>query len=258
MNQSLPFGPFTVPTGPIFAMFAVVLALEVAGRMSRKVGVRSDDLWNTGLLGLLAALIVARLWTIIQFWDVYRTEPGLIVSLRPSGFAFWPGVAAFVVAAYANLLRQKLDPRRVAAALAVGMAAGAILINVSSWLTGAVVGLPTDVPWAVRYFIEIVHPVALYRAVGLVLVVVLGWATTTKPRAGRTVWLVVLGFGLVHLISDAWVRDPALLGSLRQSQVLGLAAAVAASLMLARKVTGPSSATAEPAAPPVAEPKASG
>jgi prolipoprotein diacylglyceryltransferase len=91
MYQALPFGPVTLPTGPLLAMLAVFLGLETAGRFGRRLGLRTDDVWNTGLLAVLAGLIVARLWNVFQFWYVYTAEPLLIVSLRPSGFALWPG-----------------------------------------------------------------------------------------------------------------------------------------------------------------------
>ena len=56
----------------------------------RRLGLRPDDLWNTGLIALLAGFIVARVWNVFQFWYVYSAEPLLLFSLRPSGFAFWP------------------------------------------------------------------------------------------------------------------------------------------------------------------------
>jgi prolipoprotein diacylglyceryltransferase len=83
-------------------------------------GLRSDDVWNAGLLGVLAGFIVARLWNVIQFWYVYAAEPLLIFSLRPSGFALLPGLVGAALAVYAYLLYRALDPLRMAAALGVG------------------------------------------------------------------------------------------------------------------------------------------
>ncbi len=235
MHATLALGPLSLPTGPILAMLAAVLALEVAGRAGRRFGLLPDDIWNTGLVALLAGVIVARLWTIIQFWPVYRDEPMLMVSLRPSGFAFWPGVIAALVAAFAWMVWKSLDPGRVTAALAIGLVAGAVVINVSVYLTGTLVGMPSDAPWAVRHFLEIVHPVGLYRALGLAALLVLLWATIDARRPARTIWLAVLGYALVHLVVDAFVRDAALLGSFHQSQVVGLVVAFVAALMLARE-----------------------
>jgi phosphatidylglycerol:prolipoprotein diacylglycerol transferase len=233
MYPTLPLGPFTLPTGPILAMLATIVALELAGRTGRRLGIHPDDVWNTGLMALLAGLIVARLWTIIQFFDVYRAEPLLVFSLRPSGFAFWPGVVAAVVVAFANMVRLALDPARMGASFAVGLVGGAILINVSAYLTGAALGAVTDLPWAARYFIERVHPVGLYRAVGLALVLALLLLTLHRDRPLRTIWLSLLGSALVYLVADAWLRDPALLGAFRRSQVLALLIAVFSAVALA-------------------------
>lgn len=237
MHATLALGPLSLPTGPIFAMLAAVLALEVAGRAGRRFALHADDVWNTGLLALLAGLIVARLWTIIQFWPVYRDEPLLIVSLRPSGFAVWPGVIAAVIVAFAWMVRRSLDPGRVAAAASIGLVAGAALINVSLYLTGAVVGLPSTAPWAARYFLEFVHPVGLYSALGLTIALVLLWLAADVRRPARTIWLALLGYALVHLMCDAFVRDATLIGPFHQSQVIALVVAVGAALALAREAT---------------------
>lgn len=252
MHTTLPFGPLALPTGPLLAMFATMVALELAGRTGRRLGIHTDDVWNTGLLALLAGLIVARLWTIIQFADLYRAEPLLILSLRPSGFAPGPGIAAALVAAYANLVRLALDPKRMAAAFAVGLLGGAIVINISAFLTGAALGAVSTAPWAARHFLERVHPVGLYRAAGLGLVLALCLLTLERTRPLRTLWLALLGAALVYLLADAWLASPALWGVLRRSQVIALAIAVPTALALAFEARR--AARAAPASSPLAAP----
>ncbi len=123
MHPTLPFGPASLPTAPILAILAVLVTLEIASRYGRKLGLHPDDVWNTALIGLAAGLIVARVWNVFQFWHIYRVEPSLIFSLRPSGFEFWPGVIAAFIGGYAYLLYRALDPVRIGAPLAVGMLA---------------------------------------------------------------------------------------------------------------------------------------
>jgi phosphatidylglycerol:prolipoprotein diacylglycerol transferase len=234
MYPTLPFGPLSLPTGPVLALLAVVLALDVAGRYGRRMGIHPDDLWNVGLIALAAGLIVARLWNVFQFWPIYRSEPLLIVSLRPSGFALGPGVIAAGLGGYLYLLRRALDPVRVGAALAVGGLAGGIILSIAGHATGAILGIPAEVPWALPYFGEPRHPVGLYRAVGLAVVCLAIWLAADVRRPGRVILLAVLGYSLVRLVSDAYVESEALIGSFRQSQVAALLAALAASLALAR------------------------
>jgi prolipoprotein diacylglyceryltransferase len=238
MYPTLPFGPFSLPTGPILAMLAALLMLDIAGRYARRFGrahaLHPDDVWNTGMIALAAGLIVARLWNVFQFWPIYREEPLLIVSLRPSGFSFWPGVVAALIGGYAYMLRRALDPARVVAALAVGLLVGAAVLAVSDHLTGQVLGLPSDGPLATRYFLELRHPAGLYRAGLLLLALVAIWLWADPMRPGRIIWMVGLGYSLARLIADGFVADAPMVGTVRSSQVVALIAALLFTALLAR------------------------
>jgi len=233
MYPALPFGPITLPTGPIFAMLAVFLGLETAGRLGRRLGLRTDDIWNTGLLALLAGLIVARLWNVIQFWYVYSAEPALVVSLRPSGFSLWPGWIAASAAAYAYMLRHALSPVKIAASFAVGFLMAAGILAVSDYLTGTIQGLPSNLAWSRPYFGEMQHPAALYRAVGYLLSIVFVWLASNPQRPGKTLWLAGLSAGIVLMVADAFTSNLPVIGPVRLTQLAGLALALVATASLA-------------------------
>lgn len=233
MYPTLPFGPISLPTTPIFALFSVVLMLDVAGRFARRVKVHPDDLWNTGLVALACGLIAARLWNVVQYWPIYRATPMLLISPRPSGFVLWPGVTAALIAGYGYLLYRALDPRRVAAAASVGLLAGAALLAVSGHMTGAVLGLPSTAPWALPYFGEYRHPAGLYRALGLLLACMLVWIGADLARPGRVVWQSIFAYSLVRLTTDGFIEGTAHLYGIRWTQIAALGIALLSAAVLA-------------------------
>jgi phosphatidylglycerol:prolipoprotein diacylglycerol transferase len=239
MYPALPFGPFSIPTTPFLAIVAAIVALEIAARFGRRLGLHPDDVWNTGLLALLAGLIVARLWTVIQFRDIYLAEPLLVFSLRPSGFAFWPGLIAAVIAGYANLLRRALAPLPMLAAFAVGAIAGSVVLGASNFLTGVVVGTPSDLPWALPYYETRVHPVGLYRAIASLVVLAWVWLTSDNDTPGRVILKALFGMSLTRLIADAFIADADAVGLLRLNQLVALSLAVGCALALARPPATP-------------------
>jgi phosphatidylglycerol:prolipoprotein diacylglycerol transferase len=240
MYPALPFGPITLPTGPIFALFAVFLGLETAGRYGRKLGLRVDDVWNTGLIAVLAGLIVARLWNVFQFWPVYAAEPLLVLSLRPGGFALWPGLVGALVGGYGYLLYKALDPLRVGAALSVGLLMAGGVLSVSEYLTGAVTGLPSSLPWARPYYGELQHPVGLYQAVGFLIGLALVWIYGDRRRPGRVILLAGLATGLVLLVAGGFAANDAVFGALRVRQVAGFLLALVCAGALAWTARTPS------------------
>jgi len=234
MYPVLPFGPLTIPTGPIIALVAVTVGLELAGRYGRRLGLLIDDVWNTGLMALLFGLIVARLWNVIQFWPIYIAEPWLIISLRPSGFALGPGILGAVVAAYLYLLRRALSPAKVVAALSVGTTGSAAILFAGTLLTGTIVGLPSTLPWALAHYGEPVHPVALYYGVGIWLVLLWQWLQPVPAAPLRVFLHLLFGVGLVLLVTGAYEATSVVWWGWRLFQVAGLAAALFAALLLAR------------------------
>ncbi len=115
----------------------------------------------------------------------------------------------------------------------MGLAAAGIVTSLSNYLTGAVVGNPSLGVWAVRYFYEMVQPVALYRMVILAIAALIAWLMLLPDRPARTLWIVLLGYGLMLLATGGMVRDPVLLWGMRREQAIGLLLAVGASLFLA-------------------------
>ncbi len=237
MYPALPFGPLTIPTGPLVLLLALTLGLEVAGRFGRRLHLSIDDVWNTGLIWVFVSLIVARLWNVIQFWSIYVAELWLIISLRPSGFVWSAGLPVGLIIAYAYLWRRAIDPLPMTVALAGGSIVTAAIVTAGTFLTGTLIGIPTELPWALAYYGILRHPIAFYYAFGFLLIAVAGWYTVNKLSLGRVLLLWMLEIGLLLLVVGAFAEDSATLAGLRTSQVLGLLVALGACLSLAQRAT---------------------
>ncbi len=249
MYPSLPLGPLSLPTAQILAIVAAWFGLSFMAQVGRRLRLDTDMIWNLGTIGLAAGVIVARLAHAVQFWDVYRAEPLLLASIRPGGLLLWPGVVGAAVAGYLFLIRVGADPRPVGVAAVFGLLAGGAVLEVSNFLTGAVVGTAvepgealwrtlalfggqTDLASSGGSFVR--HPVALYRATGMMAVVggFLLWGSWDRPF--RVAVQAALAYALLRLGADGFASDMRLLGSVRVTQVAALAAALGAAAILAR------------------------
>lgn len=235
MYPVLPFGPITIPTGPLVALIAVTIGLEIAGRFGRQLQLSIDDVWNTGLLWVLVNLIVARLWNVIQFWPIYIAEPWLMMSLRPSGFVWSAGLVAGLVAAYGYLWRRALSPLPMTVALTAGATTAAALWTAGAFLTGSLIGLPSALPWSLPYYGVLRHPIALYYATAFALIVLSGWFMVGKVAAGRLLLLWMLAVGVVLLFVSAYEEGGYTIAGFRANQLIGLLVALIACWGLAQR-----------------------
>lgn len=239
MFPVIPIGPLSLPTAPFAVLLAIWLGLGVVGRVGRELKLDPDHLWNLGLLALGAGFIVARLWHVVQFWAIYRIDLLLIVSPRPGAFTFWPGFVAALVAAYAYLIWKRLEPVRVAAALALGLLVAGGILEIGAFLTSTTVGVPSDLLWAIPVFDVPRHPVALYRAAGMfILAAALFWKGDFG-QPGRIVGWVALGYALLRLVADGFLAETPTIGEIRVAQIVSLAAALLLTLFLARTPASP-------------------
>ena len=232
MYPVIPIGPLSLPTAPFIALLAIWLGMGALARTGMRVKMDPDQLWNFGLLALGAGFIVARLWHVVQFWAIYRIEWTLIFSPRPGAFAFWPGLIAAVVGAYAYLIWKRLDPVRAGAALAIGLLVAGGVLEVRAFLTSATIGIPSDLPWALAVFDVTRHPIALYRTLGMLILAGLLFWQGDFTRPGRVVGWAIFGYALLRLLADGFLADAATISGIRVSQLIALAVALGAVLML--------------------------
>jgi phosphatidylglycerol:prolipoprotein diacylglycerol transferase len=236
MSPVLQLGPLALPTYPISLLLAFWAGLALSARAARRLGLDGDAIWNAGLYGLLAAIVVGRLAHVIAFWPAYRQQPIEIVGLNAQAFLWGPGILAGLIAAAWTIQRHKLPWATALDAAAPGVLTGLIIANLGALLAGNDVGAPAAVPWAVDLWGVARHPVQLYAALGELLTLAAVLVALRKPsRPGAAALLGLLGWGLTAwLVEPFRAESPTIVAGIRLWQVIGLGAALAALWMLRR------------------------
>lgn len=226
MLPVLQIGPLALPTYPLGLLIAFWTALEVASRIARRQGMDGDHLYNAGLIGGLALLIVGRLAHVAAFWPAYRLQPAEIVGLNTQAFLWEPAALAGVLAAAGYVFRRRLSWPVVADAAGAGALAGLIIAQVAALLAGVNVGAAAELPWAIDLWGVRRHPVQLYAALGeaiaLVAVIV---AVRRGARPGTAARLALFGWGATTWLVEPFRAESAtFVAGLRSAQVVGWAA----------------------------------
>ncbi|MCU0510324.1 MAG: prolipoprotein diacylglyceryl transferase [Anaerolineae bacterium] len=251
MLPVLQLGPLALPTYPLALILAGWVALSVAGRAAKRLGVDPDHIYNAGLYGFIAAVVGGRLAHVVVYWSAYRSQPLEIFGFNTTAFLLWPAILAGLIVAGLYVYRRRLPLLAMLDAFAPGLLVGLAIAAVGAFLAGRNPGAASSLPWAVEQWGLRRHPVQLYEAAGLLAVAALTWRLTGHAREGATFLCALAGWGLVTWFVEAF-RAPELsqtiLGGLRLMQVVGLLAALLALLGFRRMVSNVE-APQEPAAP---------
>jgi phosphatidylglycerol:prolipoprotein diacylglycerol transferase len=247
-------GPFLIPSYGAMAALGILLALTLALRTARIVGVDPHQLWNLCIVALFTALAGSRLLLVIVNWAVVRSHPVWLFSLamihHPLLAAVGSLFALIAAAIYARWRRMPL--RSTADAVAAPLALFLAFEQFGALLAGSGYGSETAARWAVIYTNPLtarwsgtpldipLHPVQAYAALAFLTIAIslLVWLPYRRQQ-GDIAGLWLLATGAAAYFTEFW-RDPegrgALLhGLLDGPQVAAIALVLAGALLLRQR-----------------------
>jgi len=234
-------GPLAIRWYGLLIAIAVLLGTSLAHREAIRRKEDPDQLLNVIVIGVMAALVGARLYYVAFNWEYYGHFPLKIIAVWEGGLAIHGGLLGGLAlgGAYAWWKRlplvQYLDI--VAPSLALGQAIG----RWGNFFNEEAFGRPTGLPW--RLYVspphrpleyqqsEFFHPTFLYESLwdlGVFAVLVL-LLRRRLARASGALFLAYLG---LYSAGRIWIEglrlDSLMLGPVRVAQLVsGLAILVA-------------------------------
>ncbi len=180
-------------------------------------------LYNLAVGSLLAAIIGARLFYILQYTQVFIQNPASIISLNASLLDVRGAFIGALVFAFYYAQRKNLHFWQSLDALTPAFAVLAIAYHLSNLASGANFGSPTQLPWGIELWGALRHPVQLYEAIFAALILFLLWPSQPKfsiKQAGEYFIYFVTLSSASRLFFEAFHGDSQLvLGGFRLVQI---------------------------------------
>jgi phosphatidylglycerol:prolipoprotein diacylglycerol transferase len=204
------FGHLAIPTYGALIALALVAGLAALVQLARRLGLDPNKLWSLGLIGILTALIAARLLLALEYFSAFRSHPFWVFGLT-SIQAPWVIYAAALIgfaAAILYALAEGLPLLRVLDCIAPSAALVFAISRVGAFLAGVDFGLPAASGWTVTYTSPFsafwyhtplgvrLYPVQLYQAIAsLAILAVLLARLPHRAQDGELTgaWLFLCG-----------------------------------------------------------------
>ena len=173
-----------------------------AGRKER--GLDQNNYWSTVFWVIIFGVIGARLYHVVDYWEVYSQDYNLIWQIYNGGLGIYGGVFGGLLGAFVYLVIKGEPVGTWADVAAIITPLGQAVGRWGNYVNQELYGKPTSLPWGI--FIEsesgYFHPLFFYESfLNLILFLIL-WRTYRKRSLafGRGLFLTVylLGYGVIR------------------------------------------------------------
>ena len=224
--QYIYIGDFGIAIYGIMIAIGMILGIIMAAHIAKKTGQDPDTYWDMSLWVIIFALIGARIYYVIFFWEAYADDLTQIFNIRAGGLAIYGGVIAGVITAYVYSVVKKLYLPEILDTLVYGLLVGQIIGRWGNFFNREVFGEYTDNILAMRLPIDMVrerdisdalaatiaegtnyiqvHPTFLYESLWNLALLIFMILYLKKRRFKGQMFLIYLaGYG----IGRAWIES---------------------------------------------------
>ncbi len=237
---ALQLGGLTIRWYGVLIALGLVLALIYAMNVcKRRYGVSQDKLLDCVLVGIITAIIGARLYYVAFKWDVYSQDPMSIFYINSGGLAIYGGLIGALIG---GLIVAKIVKVNIPALLDIACLGFLIGQGIGRWgnfMNQEAFGTPTGLPWGMvseNTGNIAVHPAFLYESLWCLLGFVLLHFFSKRFRKydGQIFIMYMVWYGFERMIVEGLRTDSLYTPffNLRVSQIVSLVIMVAGIVFL--------------------------
>jgi phosphatidylglycerol:prolipoprotein diacylglycerol transferase len=235
-------GHFEVRWYSLAIILAVVAAVLVTIHRARKKGIPAGEIQSLTLWVLVAGILGARLFHVIDHWEHYVNNPGQILGFQ--GLAIWGALAGggLALLVYAKIRRLPLGP--LVDTVTPGLLVAQIIGRFGCIVNGDAYGGVTSLPWGFIYvnpdssipsnlFGLPTHPYPVYEMVwdGLALLALLKLERHFN-KTGLVFFSYLALYSLGRFVLTFVRQENVFFGGLQQAQIIAMLAMAASVLAM--------------------------
>jgi len=162
---------------------AISVSLFITLRLGKKLGLKSDDIFDFSFLLILGGIIGARIYDIFLFLPYYINKPLAIFKIWEGGLAIHGGIIVGIIIAIIFAKKKNISFWKLSAIIAPALALGQAIGRFGNYFNQELFGKPSNLAWSIP--IEILnrppgyesfshfHPTFIYESLGLFFIFII-------------------------------------------------------------------------------------
>jgi phosphatidylglycerol---prolipoprotein diacylglyceryl transferase len=226
------FGSIAVHWYGLAYVVGITIGLLVAWNYAKWAGITLDQVETIALWSIVAGLIGARLYFVIQQpLEPYLREPWLIFAVWKGGMAFYGAIFAVVITIAIICRRMKISVWKVLDVAVIFGTVGQFFGRIGNVINGDVIGYATTLPWGFIYdhpdsFVPshttAYQPAAIYEMIINIIIFCILWPLRKKVRTGMLFFIYLIAYSLSQIIVFFWRDNEVLFLGLKQAQLTAI------------------------------------
>ena len=251
-------GSFTIHWYGLFLALGALAGYVVFIKLGQRYGLKGTSLENLSFIAVIAGLVGARLYHVLNEWSYYAAHPNEILSIWNGGLAIHGALIAGLIVFFVYARRKKMSFWLLTDIAVPALALGQAIGRWGNYFNQELYGRPTSLPWGIpieplnrplQYMNDkFFQPTFLYESLGslavFVLMLYLHKRLLAGTQQGKDSHGIVRNAGfiaLVYFIVESLVRAGTELlridrvpsiGGVRLPLLVSLAIAIAAGVIL--------------------------
>ncbi len=203
--------------GPLIAL-AILIATLTAEQLARIKKLNTELIWQALIWVIVAGVVGARLYHVVDYWDYYIQNPLQIVQIHKGGLGIF---GAFIAGSIALIIFLKIKTQ-----------------DVLDWLNVFAVVLPLGQAigrWG-NYFNKELYgrgPIPFFAAesfLNLILFCVL--FVNFRKQSEKSLALYLIGYGIIRFLLEFWRQDSWRIDSINIAQIISTAFLITGNALL--------------------------
>jgi phosphatidylglycerol:prolipoprotein diacylglycerol transferase len=224
------------------ALAVVVVVLWTMREVRRGANLSYDTILTAALIGIPSGVIISRLLHVLDRWDFYSQNPGLIFGFE--GLTIWGAVLGATLGIWIYSKFSNFKFGYFADLVAPGVILAQAVGRVGCTLNGCCYGTETSLPWGIVYTNPqsyaplgvAVHPTQIYEIIYLLIIFGVIFKLRGRFKPDGSLFLIYLSIYSLWRVGIDFLRDyetPPLIFGLHQAQIIGIIVLAIAVPMLA-------------------------
>ena len=234
-------GPIVIRYYGVMYVVNIFVAIYLVRIEAKRKGLEmtDDDVTNFVVWSVLAAILGARIYSVLFNLNYYLAYPGEIPAIWHGGLAIHGGIIMGFLFSVIYLKKYGIPLWKMADSAAAAMVLGQGLGRFGNFMNGDAHGVPTDLPWGIVFPPESIagrefpgiplHPAMLYEmAINISIFAFLWFYLKRKDHKDGFIFASYIGlYSVGRFFVEYFRADSLMMGPLKAAQVVSITLVVA-------------------------------